>query len=40
MYCYTEYGVRSHPDLVGTVVVRMTVSSDGSVGHAAIVRRS
>jgi hypothetical protein len=40
MYCYTEYGVRSYPDLVGTVVVRMTVSSDGSVGHSAIVRRS
>jgi hypothetical protein len=36
MYCYTEFGVRTHPDLIGPVAVRVVLSADGAVGHAAI----
>jgi len=39
-YCYTEYGLRSHPELVGAVVVRVTLIPDGSVSHAAVARHS
>jgi len=40
MYCYTEYGLRPHPELAGAVRVGVTLTPDGAVSHAAIVRRS
>jgi hypothetical protein len=40
LYCYTEYGLRSHPDLSGTAVVRVGLSQDGLVGYVGIVRHS
>lgn len=35
-YCYTEFGTRTHPDLTGQATVRVVLSADGAVGHAAI----
>jgi hypothetical protein len=40
LYCYTEYGLRSHPDLSGTAVVRVGLAQDGAVGYVGIVRHS
>jgi hypothetical protein len=40
LYCYTEYGLRSHPELSGTAVVRVGLSQDGLVGYVGIVRHS
>jgi hypothetical protein len=40
LYCYTEYGLRSHPDLSGTAVVRVGLAQDGTVGYVGIVRHS
>jgi hypothetical protein len=40
LYCYTEYGLRSHPDLSGTAVVRVGLAQDGVVGYVGIVRHS
>ena len=40
LYCYTEYGLRAHPDLAGTAVVRVALAQDGVVGYVGIVRHS
>ena len=40
LYCYTEYGLRSHPGLTGTATVRVALAQDGSVGYAGIVQHS
>jgi hypothetical protein len=40
LYCYTEYGLRSHPGLTGTATVRLALAQDGSVGYAGIVQHS
>jgi hypothetical protein len=40
LYCYTEYGLRAHPDLSGTAVVRVALAQDGVVGYVGIVRHS
>jgi hypothetical protein len=40
LYCYTEYGLRSHPGLTGTAMVRVALAQDGSVGYAGIVQHS
>lgn len=40
LYCYTEYGLRAHPDLSGTAVVRVAIAQDGVVGYVGVVRHS
>ena len=40
LYCYTEYGLRSHPGLTGTATVRVALAQDGTVGYAGIVQHS
>jgi hypothetical protein len=40
LYCYTEYGLRSHPGLTGTAMVRVALAQDGSVGYAGIVQHA
>ena len=40
MYCYTQYGLREHTALAGTVVVRFALSPNGEVGHSVIDSRS
>jgi hypothetical protein len=36
MYCYTQFGLREHPALVGEVIVRAALSPNGAVGHSLI----
>lgn len=38
-YCYTEYGLRNHPGLYGSVLVRMTIAPQGTVSHVEVARR-
>ncbi len=40
MYCYTQFGLREHTALAGTVVVRFALSPNGAVGHSVIDSRS
>jgi hypothetical protein len=40
LYCYTEYGLRSHPGLAGTATVRVALAQDGSVGYAGVVQHA
>jgi hypothetical protein len=40
MYCFTEFGLRDHPELLGTVVVRVNLAPDGRVRRVAITRHS
>jgi len=40
MYCYTQYGLREHPSLVGQVIVRAALSPNGAVGHSLIESRN
>jgi hypothetical protein len=39
MYCYTEYGLRTHPTLSGSMIVRVVLLPNGSVEHTAFARR-
>jgi hypothetical protein len=38
-YCYTEFGIQHHPDLTGSLGVRITIASDGTVSAHDIVTR-
>jgi outer membrane biosynthesis protein TonB len=40
MYCFTEFGLRDHPDLSGTVVVRVNLAPDGRVRRVAVARHT
>jgi hypothetical protein len=38
-YCYTEFGTQHHPDLTGSLGVRITIAPDGTVSAHSIVTR-
>jgi hypothetical protein len=40
MYCYTQYGLRAHAGLAGSLVVRVALSPNGAVGHSVIGSRN
>jgi hypothetical protein len=38
-YCYTEFGTQHHPDLTGSLGVRITIAPDGTVSAHSVVTR-
>jgi hypothetical protein len=40
MYCYTQFGLRVHPNLSGSLIARLVLSADGTVEHTAFARRA